>query len=98
MRLWSMVVIHPHTPWVCVGRLSSVGSPVGGGGASEGSRTVAIRRRLQSRRGVRSTWSLQCVQVGDQLGDLAFGELEVGHLRPRLLARRVAQPLAQVGV
>src|SRR5438874_11748095 len=43
-----------------------------------------------------SWWSLQRRQEGDELGDLVLRQVQIGHDRARLLARRVAQPDGEV--
>src|SRR5947209_1037209 len=94
MRLWSIVVIQPQKPSVFRGRRNgeTTDSGAGGGGArAGGSRTVATN----SLPGLR--WrSLERFQVGDELGDVFLGQVEVRHHRARLGSRRVAQPGPEV--
>src|SRR5438445_12178048 len=85
MRLWSIVVSQLQIPLGWVGRRNSGWGGAGSRSTSRGSVTVAMSSPL-----------LQRLEVGDEVGDLVAAEVQVGHLRPGLLARRVVQPLAQV--
>src|SRR5579872_3146747 len=91
MRLWSMVVSHPTTPSVDCGRLS-IRDGRGRAGAVPGGWGVVVTRAINA------LDSLEGVEVGDQLGDLLFGELADPHVGTGLGRLGVAEPDPEVGV
>src|SRR5687767_14602804 len=104
IRLWSTVMNHESAPVIERGRRSTGSRRAGGAGTTSsvsGSRTVVIAVLLSgvplSRLPLSRTQSLEGLQVGEELGDLVFGQLDrQDHLVAGLGLLRIAQPLAEV--